>query len=72
MYPSMWQDLYCRRGRTEARYLNGKIVELGQQMVIPTPVNAQLVQVADRMAERRELPGAYTVADLRRRLGARG
>jgi 2-dehydropantoate 2-reductase len=72
VYPSMWQDLYCRRGRTEARYLNGKIVELGQQMVIPTPVNAQLVQVADRMAERRELPGAYTVADLRRMLGARG
>ncbi len=68
VYPSMWQDLYCRRGRTEARYLNGKIVELGQQMAIPTPVNALLVQVADRMAERRELPGAYTVAGLRRML----
>ncbi|HEV8714992.1 MAG TPA: ketopantoate reductase family protein [Candidatus Binatia bacterium] len=72
VYPSMWQDLYCRRGRTEARYLNGKIVELGQQMAIPTPVNALLVQVADRMAERRELPGTYTVADLNRRLGTEG
>jgi ketopantoate reductase len=68
VYPSMWQDLYCRRGRTEARYLNGKITELGQQVSVPTPVNALLVRVVDRMAERRELPGAYTVADLRRML----
>jgi 2-dehydropantoate 2-reductase len=66
VYPSMWQDLYCRRGRTEARYLNGRIAELGQQVSVPTPVNKLLVQVVDRMAERRELPGAYTVADLRR------
>ncbi len=72
VYPSMWQDLYCRRGRTEARYLNGTIVELGQQMAIPTPVNALLVQVVDRMAERRELPGTYTVADLRRMLATGG
>ena len=68
VYPSMWQDLYCRRGRTEARYLNGTIVELGQRMALPTPVNALLVQVVDRMAERRELPGTYRVADLQRML----
>lgn len=68
VYPSMWQDLFCRRGRTEARYLNGKVAELGQQVSISTPVNALLTQVADRMAERRELPGTYALADLRRML----
>lgn len=68
VYPSMWQDLFCRRGRTEARYLNGKIAEMGQHLSIPTPVNALLVQVVDGMAERRELPGTYTLSDLRQRL----
>ena len=68
VYPSMWQDLFCRRGRTEARYLNGKIAELGQPLSIRTPVNALLVQVVDGMAERRELPGTYTLSDLRRML----
>jgi len=70
VYPSMWHDLFCRRGRTEARYLNGKIAELGQHLSIPTPVNALLVQVVDRMAERRELPGVYTLSDLRHMLRA--
>jgi 2-dehydropantoate 2-reductase len=70
VYPSMWQDLYCRRGRTEVRYLNGKVAELGQRFSIPTPVNVLLTHVADRMAERREVPGTYTLADLRRMLGA--
>jgi 2-dehydropantoate 2-reductase len=69
VYPSMWQDLFCRRGRTEARYLNGKIAEMGQHMSIVTPVNALLTQVVDRMAERRELPGTYALPDLRRMLG---
>ncbi len=68
VYPSMWQDLYCRRGRTEARYLNGRIAAMGKQLSLPTPINALLVEVVDRMAERRELPGAYTLADLRRML----
>ncbi len=69
VYPSMWQDIFCRRGRTEARYLNGKIAEMGQHLSISTPVNKLLVQVVDRMAERRELPGTYTLPDLRRMLG---
>ena len=69
VYPSMWQDLYCRRGRTEARYLNGKIADAGQRVSIPTPLNVLLTQVADRMAERRELPGTYTLSDLRQMLG---
>ena len=68
VFPSMWQDVFCRRGRTEARYLNGRVNELGQQLSITTPINALLTQVVDRMAERRELPGTYTLSDLRRML----
>jgi len=60
--------VFCRRGRTEARYLNGRVNEMGQQLGLETPLNALLTQVVDRMAERRELPGSYTVSDLRRML----
>jgi 2-dehydropantoate 2-reductase len=68
VYPSMWQDVFCRRGRTEARYLNGRIAEMGQHLSIATPVNKLLVQVVDRMVERRELPGTYALSDLRQML----
>ena len=69
VFPSMWQDIYCRRGRTEAGYLNGRVAEMGQQLSIPTPVNALLPKVVDEMAENRELPGKYTLSDLHRMLG---
>ena len=69
VFPSMWQDVYCRRGRTEARYLNGRVAELGQRLSIATPVNALLPTVVDGMAERRELPGTYSLSDLYRMLG---
>lgn len=69
VFPSMWQDIYCRRGRTEARYLNGRVAELGRQVSIDTPVNALLPGVVDGMAERRELPGTYALSELYRMLG---
>ena len=68
VFPSMWQDVFCRRGRTEARYLNGRVHEMGQQLGVATPINALLTQVVDRMAERRELPGTYTLSDVRHML----
>ncbi len=68
VFPSMWQDVFCRRGRTEACYLNGRVHEMGQQLGIATPINTLLAQVADTMAERRELPGTYTLSDLRHML----
>ena len=37
VFPSMWQDVFCRRARTEARYLNGRVREMGQQLGIATP-----------------------------------
>ena len=68
VFPSMWQDVFCRRGRTEARYLNGRVHDMGQQLGVATPLNALLTQVVDQMAERRELPGTYTLSDLRQML----
>lgn len=65
VFPSMWQDVYCRRGRTEARYLNGRVEELGQRLGIATPVNELVARLVDDMAERRELPGTYSAAVLR-------
>ena len=64
----MWQDVFCRRGRTEARYLNGRVHAMSQQLEVATPINALLTQVVDTMAERRELPGTYTLSDLRNML----
>lgn len=70
VFPSMWQDVYCRRGRTEARWLNGLVAEMGRTLRVAAPVNALLAAVVDDMAARRELPGAYRVADLREKLAA--
>jgi ketopantoate reductase len=62
---SLWQDLYHRRGEVEADYFNGEIVRLGQQHNIPTPYNSLSVQLIKEMAAARELPGKYTIAQLR-------
>jgi hypothetical protein len=41
---------------------------MGQQLGITTPINTLLTQVVDTMAEQRELPGTYTLSDLRHML----
>lgn len=63
--PSTWQDLYLKRGRTEVEYLNGEIVRLGEKNGIKTPINSLMVKMVNQMAEKRILPGAYTVSQLR-------
>ncbi len=40
--PSLWSDLEHGRGRTEARFLNGAIVDAGARCNVPTPVNSVL------------------------------
>jgi 2-dehydropantoate 2-reductase len=62
---SLWQDLYHRRGEVEADYFNGEIVRLGQQYNIPTPYSSLLVELIKEMAAARELPGKYTITQLR-------
>ncbi len=66
--PSTWQDLYLGRGRTEVEYLNGEIVRLGRKHDIPTPLNSLMVQVVTEMSEKKLLPGAVTLAQLRSKL----
>lgn len=65
---SLWQDLYHRRGEVEADYFNGEIVRLGRQHNVPTPFNGLLLELIKQMAAARELPGKYTVQQLRERL----
>ncbi|RJP16085.1 MAG: 2-dehydropantoate 2-reductase [Candidatus Abyssobacteria bacterium SURF_5] len=67
--PSTWQDLYLMRGRTEIEYFNGEIVRLGKKHGIPTPLNKLLVRVVNEMAEKRQRPGAVSVAQLREMAG---
>jgi 2-dehydropantoate 2-reductase len=65
---SLWQDLYHQRGEVEADYFNGEIAQLGREHNIPTPYNSLLVELIKEMAAARELPGKYTIAQLRERL----
>jgi ketopantoate reductase len=62
---SLWQDLYHRRGEVEADYFNGEIERLGRQYNVPTPYNSLSVELIKAMAAARELPGKYTIAQLR-------
>ncbi len=64
---SLWQDLYHRRGAVEADYFNGEIVRLGRQYNVPTPYNSLMLTLIQDMAAARELPGKYTVQQLRER-----
>jgi 2-dehydropantoate 2-reductase len=62
---SLWQDLYHQRGEVEADYFNGEIVRLGRQYNVPTPYSSLLVDLIKDMAAGRELPGKYTIEQLR-------
>lgn len=64
--PSMWQDLYLRRGLVEADQFNGEIVMLGKEHEIPTPLNSLMLRISKEMSDARELPGKYRVADLQK------
>lgn len=61
---SSWQSLYRGGGTVEARFLNGEIVALGAAQGIPTPVNSELMRVAEEMAAAGEPPGSRSGADL--------
>jgi 2-dehydropantoate 2-reductase len=61
---STWQSLQRRAGSTEADHLNGEIVALGVRHGVPTPVNAALLHLVDRMAAAGEEPGSRSAADV--------
>jgi len=64
-WPSMWQDIYHKRGKVEVQWFNGEIERLGRQHGVPTPYNSLIIKVVTEMAEKREAPGKYTIAELR-------
>jgi 2-dehydropantoate 2-reductase len=70
-YASMWQDLFLGRKSGEADYLNGKIVELGKRLGIPTPYNSTLLEMANRMFDEGLKPGIHTPAELHALIKAR-
>lgn len=61
---SSWQSLNRNLGSIEADYLNGEIALLGRLHGIPTPANALLQQVANRLARDRKAPGSVQAEDL--------
>ena len=65
---SSWQSLMRSLPTIEADFLNGEIVMLGRLHGIPTPCNALLQHVANRMARTGQQPGSIPVEDLERQL----
>jgi 2-dehydropantoate 2-reductase len=61
---SSWQSLQRGQGSIEADFLNGEIVLQGRLHGIPTPFNAVLQRVANRMALERQRPGLYSADEL--------
>ncbi|MFY9609079.1 MAG: ketopantoate reductase family protein [Blastocatellia bacterium] len=64
-YASMWQDLVLNRRTSEVDFLNGEIVRLGRKLGIPTPYNAALLEIVNRMFDGNLKPGIHTPAELR-------
>lgn len=65
---SSWQSLQRGLDTVEADYLNGEIVMLGRLHGIPTPCNALLQEVANRLARTGQPPGSVSVRELEERL----
>jgi 2-dehydropantoate 2-reductase len=63
-YPSMWQDLSLGRASTEVDFLNGEIMEVGRRVGVPTPYNAVLLEIVNRMLKEGLMPGLYNPSQL--------
>jgi 2-dehydropantoate 2-reductase len=72
MGSSSWQSLTRAAGSIEADFLNGEIVLLGRLHGVPTPANALLQRVANRMARERLLPGWMEEGEILATLNAPG
>jgi 2-dehydropantoate 2-reductase len=61
---STWQSLARGKRVVEADYLNGEIVLLGRLHGVPTPINAGLQALANRMAREGLPPGSMSAAEV--------
>ena len=66
---SAWQSLTRRQGTVETDFLNGEIVRLAERLGRKAPINETLLRISQEMADKRELPGKYTIDELCQLLG---
>jgi 2-dehydropantoate 2-reductase len=66
---SSWQSLARGTGSIETDFLNGEIVMLGRLHGVPTPANAAMQRIANRLARDGTLPGTMAVAEIERAIG---
>jgi 2-dehydropantoate 2-reductase len=69
VYNSTWQNLHHRRPRLENRFYHGEIISLGNDLGIPTPINARVLAVLEDALERGLGPEPYDAAAFRDRFG---
>ena len=68
---SSWQSVARGTGDIETDYLNGEIVLLGRLHGVPTPANAVIQLLGNRLARRAMPPGSIDVAEVRAMIEAR-
>ena len=66
---STWQSLARKVGSVENEFFNGEIARLARRLGKKAPLNEGINRVIQDMAAKRETPGKYTIADLKRILG---
>jgi 2-dehydropantoate 2-reductase len=69
---SSWQSLARQAPGIESDYLNGEVVLLGRLHGVPTPVNALLQRLANRLAATGAQPGSITPDEFEDRLASEG
>jgi 2-dehydropantoate 2-reductase len=63
------QSLARGQGSIETDFLNGEIALLGRMHGVPTPANAAMQRIANRLALAGTPPGSMTLAEIEREIG---
>jgi len=58
--PSLHIDLHSEKGRSEVGWLNGAVVELGEQVEIPTPINQLFTELLSSLLDDKESREAWS------------
>jgi len=66
---STWQSLARKQGSVENEYFNGEVVRVARRLGKDAPINGGLNRIMQDMARNGEVPGKYTLAELRQVLG---
>jgi 2-dehydropantoate 2-reductase len=66
---STWQSLTRKQGSVETEFFNGEVVRLAKKLGKKAPINDGLNRIIQEMAAKRETPGKYTIAELKKILG---